>query len=755
MAMQPRRAQQAILEYTGGALAVAAVPGAGKTTALVMLATRLIKDLGARPGQLLILTYTRSAATNIRERIRRALEADGIPSHGIKAVTIHSFCHEVLTRYGARIGLLPGFEVLQEREREAILQQALNGYLADPVNRRDWRVRAGLDADAPEAIDPTLKAMERSRLVALKALAVMKNLMLSQVEVCEALNQHGLSEVPAMITHYEAERRRRGALDYDELVLMVNVLLSRDAGVLGRLQDCYRYVLEDEAQDSTPGQKRLIDQIVARHGNLVRVGDANQSIYASFTMNDPRYFREFCETVPMISMTESSRSCQSILDLANGLVTLVARSHPDEHVRQNAFRAHLIEVAADGSNPVSRRGAVKWLPTEGTKDDEIQAIAKGVAQAQAFRPDGRPLSQAILVQTHEQVESYRKALLALDVPVVADGASNEEVRVCAEVVLHVLRFLAIDTDSDGYRRALVDAFVAYWRGIHHLSRWDKQLEDLRGALLVFITQRRVDWRKLLNPDGVLYPITGYEWPREPGVWAAWLEFVRQAGVLLHRRHLSPVDLITAVADCYFRDPYQLSVAEAIAMMVRRMLHQHPDYRLKDVVTELAMTNFEGSAQRIFRVSRDETTDEPDADATEPLPVRIMTLHSAKGLEFDCVWLPGLNQSRHYPWELKQARVSDQRLLLVEHILKRLAQPESADAADPIAVAAAEQVAERLRLLYVGITRAKQILRLGFQVPGEFSQSKYPYLVAAWHITELARVHGESEQGAANPGAVTR
>jgi len=121
----------------------------------------------------------------------------------------------------------------------------------------------------------------------------------------------------------------------------------------------------------------------------------------------------------------------------------------------------------------------------------------------------------------------------------------------------------------------------------------------------------------------------------------------------------------------------------------------------------------------------------------PLPVKILTLHSAKGLEFDCVWIPTLNDRYDFPWLPEEARTDEQRMLLAEKTVEAIADHRSLDVENIREAAAQEQVCERLRLLYVGITRAKQFLRLSYRQYGDaWVLEKNPHLAGGAHIARL-------------------
>ncbi|MEB3284371.1 MAG: ATP-dependent helicase [Candidatus Sericytochromatia bacterium] len=726
MAFKPRKAQQEVLAYQGGELAISAVPGAGKTTCLVLLTTKLILQDGVRPSQILILTYTRAAAANIRERIRTALRAQGASAHGLKAQTIHSFCHELLMRRAGRLGFPDGFQIISGSEQDNMLQSALLSHLENPDHLEAFWKGHGIDLNK-RGPDTLSQAQEVSRKAALRALGIIKNINLNLDEACDTLEGAQFGEIAATVRHYEEERIARGLLDYDDLIRLTTQLLEQDPGVLAHLQQRFRYVLEDEAQDSTQGQKRIIDQLVAPHHNLVRVGDSNQSIYATFTLNSPEFFRQFCKTAPRVDMCESSRSSAPILSLANELI------HYTNQTYAQAFEPNRVIPAEDGSNPPAHSSTIKWS-VHAKKEKEVEFIADAIKAGHAKPVEGRYMSHAILLAQNYQVLDFVHALEERGVPVAEGGAQGTASQMVVEMVLRLLKFLMLDGHHQRYRYDLVEAFLAQTR--YRDGLYPEQLEQHRERLVRFIQNNAYDWRQLLSvsPAAPLPPPPDLN----EAQWEDFRQFLRQAASLLGLRHLSPVDLITAIAGAFFNTPYQLSVAQAMSVSVRRTLYHRPDFRLSQVVQELeenlSASNFR---ERLFpaaleEISKDAHTQDP---GSSPQPVRILTMHSAKGLEFDVVWLPSLHNNRDFPWSPHHARVDDGRVLEVDLLLNSFGRRETLDPATLETKARQAQVEERLRLLYVGITRARRFLRPSY-CASDWYASKFPHLVVEPHIVHL-------------------
>ncbi|HCG30852.1 MAG TPA: ATP-dependent helicase, partial [Chloroflexi bacterium] len=136
--------------------------------------------------------------------------------------------------------------------------------------------------------------------------------------------------VASVFDRYERALRERGALDFNDLVTRAVAALEQDPSLAARLRQRWPYLLEDEAQDSTPLQERMLRLIAGPGGNLVRVGDGNQAIMTSFTSSDAQGFRDWLSdpAVQRFTLAGSSRSAQSILTLANHFSDRVRDAYP-------------------------------------------------------------------------------------------------------------------------------------------------------------------------------------------------------------------------------------------------------------------------------------------------------------------------------------------------------------------------------------------------------------------------------------------
>ena len=695
-----RPAQERALSYTGGRLAIAAAPGSGKTFILTQLIVRLIGDLAVSPEEILVLTYMRSAALTLKQRAAAELARRHKSARGLRASTIHAFCQGVLrqelSRYGDEGGAL---SVIAESARRTVAQAGVEAFLASgqhaPALERELRTRPRADV-VRGAVEAALDAIRTAKQASCDP---------RELEIAAA------PEIGFVARHYEDHLAQRRLLDFDDMIGRTVRMFEERPDALAAYQDRIRFVLEDEAQDSTPLQNRLLEILSARHGNLVRVGDPNQAILASFTSNDPRYFREFCQSVPTVDMSESSRSAPEILALANSLVALTAR-HPDLEIRQALGGTPILPATVGPRNPDSAE--LSWSVHPG-KDPEIIAVLSEVRQ---YLRDHPARTCAILCASNAMIAKpgdgtgFLASARAMGLPLAAAPPSGPEPGSQGDVFEHALALLdAPATDPIARLAELTRARAAT------LGR--DAGRPTQGRVLAALEDLGI--RQLVVPPH-LRPAR----PRQvdEATYAAVVETARAVERLLPRRARPADELLLAIAQELLEgEPGALLVAGRLAQLAQRR-ELRPDVsplaELRALVAELRA---DGRFDRLVA---------PDEDPPELTGghLAILTLHKSKGAEYDAVWIPNagyyFDGLSHFPWLPGETRQPDAAMLIAAQAAR------GTDFAPHEAVLAQQRtfVAERLRLLYVGITRARHRLSLScYSRRGS---------AAPWHVLELAR-----------------
>jgi len=298
-------AQYAAATTLEGPVLVVAGAGSGKTRTLVYRVARLVES-GINPAQILLLTFTRKAA---EEMLRRASILVGGSCEQVAGGTFHSFANTVLRRTAGRLGLKPGFTILDRSDSE------------DVVNL--LRSRAGLDRKER-------RFPRKGAIVEIFSMAVNRSTTVPALleDGYSHLYEH-LDDLVRLEEGYRRYKREQDLVDYDDLLVLLRDLLRDHPEAAAHLSRSHRYLMVDEYQDTNRLQAEIVRGLAVAHQNVMAVGDDSQSIY-SFRGATFRNIMEFPDLFPgtrIIKLEENYRSTQPILDLANAVIERAADKH--------------------------------------------------------------------------------------------------------------------------------------------------------------------------------------------------------------------------------------------------------------------------------------------------------------------------------------------------------------------------------------------------------------------------------------------
>ena len=625
--------QKAAVEYRGPALLIVAGAGSGKTSVLTRRIAGLLDTREAWPSQILAITFTNKAAAEMRERVGHLL---GGQAEGMWISTFHSACVRILRRQAEVMGWKSGFTIYDTADSRALMK----------------RIIKELDADTL-GFTPSGTLSRISRL---------KNELTDVDRFAREANLSDPKEAGflELYRRYTQALRRANALDFDDIIAETVYLFRSHPAVAALYQRRFRHVLVDEYQDTNHAQYALIREFVApiesdvaadlertvgarislRGGDgripgasLTVVGDSDQSIYA-FRGADIRNITEFERDFPsasVILLEQNYRSTQNILDAANAVI-----GNNFDRKAKNLFT-----VEGAGASIIGYTGY--------SGHDEAQFVADEI---ESLRGSGIGYNQvAVFVRTNAQTRPMEEVFIREGVPYRIPGGTRFYER--AEIK-DAFGYLAqvVNPDDDLALRRILNTPK---RGIGPATESALQAHADRLGMTLRDALREVD-------DLGLGPkVTGA---------------IRDLGALLDEAarlavDRPPADVLTFLLDksklvSALRgsgDPQDEARAENLEELVSQAKEfrvQNPESTLVDFLTSVALF-----------AAADELD---DGEGT----VTIMTLHTAKGLEYDAVFLTGIEE------ELLPHRMSTN-------------EPGG--------------IAEERRLFYVGITRAKQRLFL--------------------------------------------
>lgn len=714
----PRPKQREVLSYTGGKMGVAAVPGSGKTWTLSLLAAEIITSGVLEVDQeVLVVTLVNSAVDNFYRRVGAFVTERGlIPHLGYRVRTLHGLAHDIVRERPDLVGLSDNFQIIDEREADAIRSEVAQIWLrSHPYVLENYL--------NPELDDGKLDWVNREHLpnlvrdISLSFIRYAKDLQLTPEKLRERIESLPvLLPLARMGGEIYADYQRalvyRGAVDFDDLIRLALDALQTDPMLLERLRYSWPYILEDEAQDSSRLQQQILGLLAGQPGNWVRVGDPNQAIYETFTTANPKYLREFIAAADVYSqeLPNSGRSTWSIIKLANYLVDWTQSEHPTREVRDALKAPPHIELTPPGDpqpNPPDDPSQVHLVAKRFTPQQEIQVVVDSLAR---WLPEHQDGTVAVLVPRNlrgfEVVDELRRRNIE---PVESLLRSSSSTRFSAGALGNLLKYL-----SDPQSPSKLATVYKVWR------RSDRADEDAKARL-----ERNAELlRKCGQVEDFLWPRPGLDWLDEIGLAGddplaseQLLEFRKlvrrwQSAILL------PVDqILLTLGQDLFSEPTELAVTHKLAVLLRRASVAHPDWHLPELTEELAVVA--RNERRFLGFSEDDTGFDPERYAGK---VVVATMHKAKGLEWDRVYLMSVNDynypsGRAYDQYIAEKWFIRDNLNLEAEALSQLDalfegdEYEWYDEGVPTRKARLDYVRERLRLLYVGITRAKKELIL--------------------------------------------
>lgn len=695
-------------------MGVSAVPGSGKTWTLSLLAAELVaRGEMADTQEVLVVTLVNSAVDNFAARVGRFVEERGLlRGVGYRVRTLHGLCHDIVRERPALAGLSDDFDIIDERAANEMLRDAAEAWMRDHPYALD-------DYLAPELDERKADWVRRDQLpdwvgnVALSFITLAKDLQLTPPELRYFLDQFPeplpLLEMGYTIyADYQRALAYRGAVDFNDLIRLALQALQLDPEFLARLRHRWPYILEDEAQDSSRLQEELLRLLSGPEGNWVRVGDPNQAIYETFTTASPKHLRDFRRQpdVVALDLPNSGRSMQSIIDLANYLIDWTREAHPVPEVRDALAPPYIVPTPSGDPqpNPPDQPENLQIIGRRFSPQAELKAVADSL---EAWLPEHPESTVAVLVPRNVRGFELATLLKQREIPHVELLRSTRTTRETAGALANVVNYLADPTSPPK-----LSTVYRVWR------RADRDDEE-RSKQLQWVAKRL---RKLRRVEDFLWPRADRDWLDEtgweieaPALHAQLVEF-RQLVRRWQAATSLPIDqLLLTLAQDLFTKPADLAVAHKLAGVLRHYADLHPEARLPQLTQELAVVA--RNERKFLGLSEDDTGFDPESYKGQ---VVISTVHKAKGLEWDKVYLISVNDY-NFPSALPGDRYISEKWFLRDNLnleAEMLAQlralhenPELFPYAEgrPTQKARWDYAAERLRLLYVGITRAKRAL----------------------------------------------
>ena len=654
--------REAVL-HEGGPLLIVAGAGSGKTRVLTHRIAHLLATGRARPGEILAITFTNKAAAEMRERVEALV---GPAAHRMWVSTFHSACVRILRREAAALGLRSSFSIYDAADSQRLMTLVARELDLDPKKYPVKAMAAKISNLKDELVD---------------------------AERFAATSGTGSNDFDAVLadvySRYTARLRQANALDFDDLISQTVHLLQAFPAVAEHYHRRFRHVLVDEYQDTNHAQYVLVRTLVGdgsdgvAQGELTVVGDADQSIYA-FRGASIRNILEFEADYPdasTILLEQNYRSTQNILSAANAVISKNPGRAPKRLWTDQGAGPQIVAYVADDEREEARFVA-----------EEIDRLgdSSGV----------RPGDVAVFYRTNSQSRAIEEVLVRVGLPYKVVGGTRFYERREIKDAIAYLRVVANPDDDVNLRRVL----NVPKRGLGERSE---------AMVAAFAERERISFGAALErldevPGLGTRAVTGLAAFRE--LLAGLRELAGEAG---------PAQVLGAVLD---RSGYLAELRASDDPQDGSRVDNLAE--LHAVATEFEQSDPDGDLadflERVSLVADSDQIPSPDGadDAVagpDPGVVTLMTLHTAKGLEFPVVFLTGMEDGTF---------------------------PHVRSLSDP------EQLEEERRLAYVGVTRARQRLyisraavRTAWGVPNEFPPSRFladlPEEIVDWRRRESA------------------
>ena len=623
---EPQR--EAVL-CTEGPLLVLAGAGSGKTRVLTHRIAHLVVDLGVAPWQIMAITFTNKAAAEMRERLGQLM---GGYVRGMWVSTFHSMCVRILRSDCERLGFAPGFTIYDDSDSKSLVKRIMAELNIDPKRYPESMVRNRISKAKNELVTP---------------------------EVFEDRYKDPTAQVVGRIYKVLQERLRAlNAFDFDDLLLYTYLLLKNHKEVLEVYQDRFRYLLVDEYQDTNHAQYALTQLLAAKHRNIMVVGDDDQSIY-SWRGADLSNILDFEKDYPeahVVKLEENYRSTGNILAAANAVI------------ENNLMRKRKTLFTSQGE------GEKIMVFTASDERDEGRWIA---AEIEHQHGNGTSYNQmAVFYRTNAQSRMLEDMLLRAGVPYrlvggtrFFDRAEIRDVMAYLNLVVNPANDVAAQRVINVPKRGIGNTTIEHIRTVAAGNR----CTFLQAAELCMLDEGiRPNTRKAIAEFvGIIHEAQQYR-----GDLRKVIEMiVDKAGIIEFYRNNPSEDSQSRIENIqeFFGvvDEYRETHEDADALFEAPKVGEDQSAETPPVRV------FEADSLSDFVEWVTLRTD-MDTMAEDGAAVTLMTIHSAKGLEFDCVFVAGLEESIF---------------------------PHSNSSFDP------QGLEEERRLAYVAITRARKRLYL--------------------------------------------
>ena len=552
-----------------GPVLVLAGPGSGKTRVLTHRAAYLIGDRGIQPYQVMAVTFTNKAASEMGERISVLLGQD---THSLTLGTFHATCARILRIESEHLPVNSNYVIFDADDQVKVVRQVIQDQNLDEKRYRPHGVHASISAAKNELYLPEDFPIQTYR-----------------------------DEIVARVyQQYQKILLASNALDFDDLLLWMAILLSDNEEIREKYAQRYRHILVDEFQDTNMAQYSLLKHLASHHRNLFVVGDSDQSIYRwrGADYRNVRRFEEDFSDAEVILLEQNYRSSQNILDTAMSIIDRNTNRTP-----KNLF---------------TERGAGEKIFIQETYDEreQAQSVVDTIIQQIAERKVAAS-EFAVMYRTNAQSRLLEEAFLSANLPYKLVGAQRFYGRREVKDIIAYLRLVANPEDLFSLSRVI--------------NTPSRKIGTKTFAELITVAQK-----KEISPGNLLLRLAEENPPGLDTFTKAGGSRLLGFGRLLFKWRdefdsIPPVEIVDLIlSDIDYRSYIEDGSEEGYDRWeniteLRRLASEYQTVGLLSFLEDVALVS-----------------DQDTLDSTLDVPT-LLTLHAAKGLEFGTVFIIGLNE----------------------------------------------------------------------------------------------------------------
>ena len=618
--------REAVVNYDGPTLIIAGA-GSGKTRVLTTRIAYMLAQ-GVDPSSILALTFTNKAAREMRERIEKLV---GPKARFIRMGTFHSVFARLLRENAERIGYTSSYTIYEPSDVKNLIKAIIKDKNLNEERYKPQNVAA--------------------RISMAKNCLITPGAYIANATIVGEDREAKMPEIGDIYNEYCLRCKRNGAMDFDDLLLQTNILLRDAPDVLEQYQNQFKYLLVDEYQDTNMAQYIIVRRLALKHSNVCVVGDDAQSIYAfrGAKIENILSFQRDYPSAKVYKLEQNYRSTQTIVEAANSLIKNNSRRLDKKCFSAAALgdKIGLVRVLEDSYEPVEVAMDIKNKAREGAQWSDF----------------------AILYRTNKQHGLFESALARRGIPYrVYKGMSLLEHKDVRNLIAYFSVILNPNDDESFKRivnypaRGIGDTTIAriadiaaqrgtsMWHAVHELVSATTPMEQVEKVVV-----RKVgDFVRLINELAALRT--------EMGVCDFAKEVMTRSGIL----HALEAE----------KKPENDTAKDYLDQLLA-MMSSYEDECNREMEDGLRDENYTPSVDEWMQNMMLQNDQDTEDDGNK---VTLMTVHSAKGLEYDYVYIVGMEEGL-FPSSRSAESLAD--------------------------------LEEERRLMYVAITRAKKGLMLTF------------------------------------------